>query len=172
MKTWICLSLVLLLSGCAGMSDTLVTTVTDGFGRDVETVAGASIAKEQIIHSTLKADVEGYYKALEASGAKVEVTGFYEVPLADGKTGYLPLLVATAKEAPARNINLPTAPSEHPGWRFGGKVVDAGLSFGLGWLLNDFGQAALGGAQTKYYGDYNPQTAEPFVVFPEIVTAP
>ena len=159
------------LGGCSGLSDNLITTVTDEFGNVTETVAGASIAKEQIVHGTLKADVDGYYTALGDSGSKMGVDGYQEIVLKDGSKAYLPLMTASFKEAPKRNANLPTAPSEHPVWRFGEKVVDGALSYGLAFLLNDFGKEALGGAQTKYYGDYNynPQTATPFIVDPVVV---
>ena len=163
---------LLFLSGCASLSDNLITTVTDEFGVVTETVAGASVAKEQIVHATLQADVAGYYAAMKESGSNMGVDGYQEITLKDGSKAYLPLITASFKEAPKRNTNLPTSPSEHPAWRFGEKVVDAGLKYGLAFLLADFGKEAIGGAQTKYYGDYNPQTAEPYIVMPEVITAP
>lgn len=162
---------LLLLGGCAGLSDSVVTTVTDQAGKVTKTVAGASIAKEQVVHKTLQADTRGYYTALGTSGSKMEVTGYQEIDLADGSKGYLPLISATFREAPKRNSTLPTSPSIHPGWHFGEVVVESALTYGLADIIAGVTKKALDSSQTKYYGDYNynPQTAAPYVVNPVVV---
>lgn len=132
MRVLICLILTMFVSGCAGMSDTVITTLTDTAGNVTETVTGASIAKELAVHKTLQADVNGYYEALVKSGSKMEVTGYQEVAIRDGSKFYLPLMSATFSEAPKRNTTLPTAPSVHPAWKTGEKLISAGLwAFGI-----------------------------------------
>ena len=164
----------LFLTGCGGMSPLTVTEeMLDSGGNVVSkttsTVADASVAKERIVHKTLQVDTEGYYAALGLSGSKMEVTGYQEMVLADGSKGYLPLISSSFREAPKRNTALPTAPSIHPIWHFGESVVKASLTYGIADILAGVTEKAFDSAQTKYYGDYNPQTAEPYIVEPLVV---
>lgn len=133
---------LLFFGGCASMSDTVTTTITKTTGEVVTTVAGSSIAKEQAVHTTLQADVVGYYKAIAKSGAKMEVAGYQEVINPDGSKLYLPLMTASFIEAPKRNTNLPTEPSVHPAWKTGEKLISAGLwAFGIHEAANVFESA-------------------------------
>lgn len=125
------LCLMLLFSGCASVSDTVVTTVTEASGQVTETVAGASIAKEQAVHETLQVDTTGYYTALAASGSKMKVDGYQEVVMKDGSKMYLPLMSASFTEAPKRSTNLPTAPSVHPAWGFAERTLGQVAKYGM-----------------------------------------
>jgi uncharacterized protein YceK len=174
---WITILSLLLLSGCSSMSPLTITTeLLDSAGNVVskttDTVADASVAKEKIIHKTLQTDTAGYYAALEKSGAVFEVTGYQEIALADGSKGYLPMTKTSFKEAPNRNTTLPTSPSIHPGWHFAEKVSGDLLTFGLADLTAGVLDTAFDSAQTKYYGNYNPQTAAPYIVEPTVITSP
>ena len=79
----------------------------------------------------------------------------------------------TMRESPKFDQPLPTGPSVHPLWGTINNVVDKGIS-GLLWYTGIKEAGTFLGKQTdntgtKYYGNYNPQTAEPYVVRPEIV---
>jgi uncharacterized protein YceK len=130
-KILVPLLMVLSLSGCASMSDTVTTTITKTSGEVVTTVAGASIAKEQAVHDTLQEDVKGYYKALAKSGSQMKVDAYQEVVAADGSKIYLPLMSASFIEAPKRSANLPTAPSVHPAWGFAERTLGQVAKYGM-----------------------------------------
>lgn len=121
-----------MLGGCASMSETVVTTVTETTGQVTETVASASIAKEQAVHSTLQTEESGYYRALPKTGSKMGVTAYQEILLSDGSKAFLPLMTATFIEAPKRNTSLPTSPSVHPVWGVAKDAVKYGfLAYGV-----------------------------------------
>jgi hypothetical protein len=176
MKTFLPLILItaLFLPGCGSISPLTVTTETlDSAGnvisKTTETIASASVAKEQTVHKTLQLDTKGYYTAVEKAGAKFEITGYQEYLPKDGVVMMLPKFAATFRPTPVRNIRLPTAPSVHPVWHLGEVVADKGLTYGLADLTAGVLGNAFDAAQTKYYGDYNPQTAPPYIVNPVVI---
>ena len=74
------------------------------------------------------------------------------------------------------NQKLLTEPSVHPIWSTVNNVVDKGANLALWWKGLSEGFKFLGkqvdNTGTKYYGNYNPQTAEPYIVHPDVITVP
>jgi hypothetical protein len=164
--------LALTLSSCSMTPMTITSDMVDSAGAVVGTttkvIADSSVAKEQIVHDTLQADINGYYEGVKAAGTKVDITGWEEKTTPEGVKYNLPLITISVKEAPRRSTMLPTSPSVHPLWHFGEVFVKGALTYGLADLAAGTLETAFDSSQTKYYGDYNynPQTATPYVYTP------
>lgn len=177
---------VLSLSGCAYDSGSLDMGEVKIEGEPATTVTGqikdASVQKEAL-YGQMRQNRDNKQKAMyDKSGFKqtwkrVEKKTVMKIngqEIVMESTEYLPEV--EFREAPRFDQPLPTGPSEHPVWRFGEKVIDKGVD-GFLWFtgIKQLGSVLKGAqdtAQPKYYGDYNPQTAEPYVVYPEIVPVP
>lgn len=147
---------LLFLVGCAGMSDKVVTTVTDTAGNVTETVAGSSIAKERAVHKTLQNESTGYYKALSKTGSKMGIVSFQEISLPDGSKAFLPLITVSFIEAPARNTHLPTKPSDHPVWGVVQNVAKYGfMAYGVHEVSGLVSSLVSGASGIEINGDSN-----------------
>ena len=166
---------VILLAGCgdSGIMNITKLPVSD------ETVLGiagnvkdASVQKEIVVHQTLQKRDAMYAKMYKESGFSVE---FELVEVSPGMKVQV-MKKVQFREAPKFDSHLLTAPSEHPMWGvLKSTIKDAkeGFMFYTGiQALDSILGKSLDSAQPKYYGDYNPQTAAPYVVYPEIVTVP
>lgn len=172
----LCLLVVaLLLSGC-GKDGSITLTPIQLDGESINkfsgTISDASTIKEMTVHQTLQARDRAYAKAHKESGTKIkfklqEVTPGVYVQVIDE---------LSTRESPRFEQPLPTAPSEHPVWktvdRLGGKALDTWLWWTGITEVADVQKHSLDAAQTKYYGNYNPQTAAPYIVEPTIVMVP
>jgi len=175
MKKVFALVLVVMLSGCGSggvmdisklpMSDEAITEVTGS-------ITDTSVQKEAIFSSMVKNRDRLYAKMYEKSGFSVK---FKLVEVSPGVKIQM-MEEMSVKEAPRFEQPLPAGPSEHPGWRVGEKVLTKGMDTFLWWTgitaAKDILNAKTEAAQPKYYGDYNPQTAAPYIVEPTIVTVP
>lgn len=164
---FVMLSTILFLGGCAQVSDTAALKIFDESGKIVAELTGAAIQRDYLYtQQHIKRD-EVYRKSYAKSGSIME---YGNVTLADGSSAYLPTKV-TFRDMPHFQQNLETRPPDHRGWQTADKIVDGLTTFGLGFLVADFGKSALSGASTQYHGDYNynPQTAEPYIVNPVVV---
>lgn len=159
--------LAIALSGCGSgdvmnisklpISDEIVTEVTGS-------ITDSSVQKEALYTNMVKNRDRAYVKMYAQSGVNIK---FKLVEVSPGvKIQVMEEL--TIRETPRFQQDLPTGPSEHPVWRFGEKVLTKGFDTFLWWTGIDAGKAILTesikSAQPRYYGDYNPQTAAPFVV--------
>lgn len=172
----LCVVLALfLLSGCA--SDGSVSLSSLPIGDEAVTklsgnITDASTIKETVVHQSLQNRDRAYTKAHKESGFRVKFKmeqvspGVYVQVMED----------VSFREAPRFEQPLPTAPSEHPLWktldRLGGKAMDTVLWWKGIAEVADVQKHSLDAAQTKYFGDYNPQTAAPYIVEPTVVTVP
>lgn len=169
------LSPLLLLSGC-GKDGSIALQPIQVDGETIDKVSGtisdASTIKEVTVHQTLQARDRAYVKAHKDSGFRVkfkmqEVTPGVFVQVMDD---------VSFREAPRFEQPLPTAPSEHPLWRtvdrLGGKALDTWLWWTGITEFAEVQKRSIDAAQPKYFGNYNPQTAAPYIVEPQVVMVP
>lgn len=163
MKTGIAvLSIALLVSGCA--SNGAVTTITETANSVTTTFSGAAVQRDLAYMDRGKHRDSQDNAMYRLSGVNIinEM-----VTLADGTTAYLPKSI-TVRAPHTWSQKIETRPPDHRGWA----TLDKGLNVAtmgiLGYFLND----AFKGKTTGpvYGGDYNPQTAEPYIITPEIIT--
>jgi len=80
------------------------------------------------------------------------------------------------KETPRFDQPLPNGPSIHPGWKVAERVVEKTADTVLAITginaVKDVVNSKIDAAQPKYYGSYNPQTAQPYIVEPTVITVP
>ena len=179
------LALVSLLSGCASDSGSLsLTQPVDGeqivrLGGEIK---DASVQKE-FLYGQMVQNRDNKYQTMYAKSGfkqtwkdvkkstKMVVNG-QEIVIES--TEFLPEV--EYRERPHFEQSLPPGPSVHPFWQFANNTVDKGTNALLWWAGITQGADLLKNAQNKaapqYYGNYNPQTAEPYIVRPEIVTMP
>lgn len=172
------LAALLFLSGCGGTGGLIPVTDTmvNEAGDIVEKVGGytrdASLAKSKDFTEMYKTRDQAYVKMYAQSGTTID---FEMVEVKPGV--YVQVMKKiVSREAPRFQQNLPEKESEHPVWGVVEKVAVKTLDVaGTGWLatiMSDTVKAGFESAQTKYYGNYNPQTAEPYIVKPEVVLVP
>ena len=136
MRILIVLILAMMLSGCAGggmvpISSETVDTVVGGATTTMGYITDASAIKELAVHKTLQNRDKMVRDAHKDSGMSVgwqavEETVFYpgmKEPMVI--TRYLPTI--SYKEKAEFKQNLPTVPSEHPGWRVAENVATAAI---------------------------------------------
>lgn len=157
----------LVLSGCGsgGVMDISKLPISDESIVEVTgTITDTSVQKEALFTGMVRNRDRLHAKMYAQSGFNVK---FKLVEVAPGVKIQM-MEEVSFKEAPRFEQPLPTGPSEHPAWRFGEKVLVKGMETFLWWtgiteVFNSHNQA-LDSAQTKYYGNYNPQTAAPYIV--------
>lgn len=160
------------LTGCGAISDNSVMSLVNESGEIVGTIAGTAAQRDYFYTNQHIERDRQLGKMYEQSGISVEWT---TITLADGSVAHLPDKL-TVRDSPRFQQNLETRPPDHRGW----DTVDKGLGIvkdlGIGWLLKGFGETAVKEAGTKYMGSYSVdsfnQTAEPFIVTPEIIQVP
>lgn len=174
------LGLIMLTSGC-GSNGTMDITRLPVSDETVTAISGnitdASVQKELIVHQTLQNRDKMIKSSHSASGFKMKwVTVREEIQLPGQEaivmTRSMPEVSYTE---PAKfDQPLPVEPSQHPVWKFASglvKDVKEGFLIYTGIkALDNILSGSIDAAQPKYYGTYNPQTAEPYIVKPEIVT--
>ena len=163
------------LSGCGsggGMNVAKLPVSDDTVLGITGDITDASVQKEALYLQARVTRDKAYKSMYAQSGFSVE---FEMVEVSPG------VKVQTMKkvqfrEAPRFDQPLPDGPSEHPAWRLANNVVDKGTNAFLWWTGIPEGASLLkdGWSRTapQYHGDYNPQTAAPYIVSPEIVTIP
>ena len=160
------------LTGCGAMSDKSVMSLVNESGEIVGTIAGTAAQRDYFYTNQHVERDRQSTKQFEMSGVHVKME---KVDLPGGGISFLPTEF-TVRGNPQFQQNLETRPPDHRGW----DTVDKGLGIikdlGIGWLLNDFGKTAVKEAGTKYMGSYSVdsfnQTAEPFIVTPEVIQVP
>ena len=164
MKLLIPLLLILVLSGCADTGAlNLGSTVIDGEQATAITgqIKDASVQKEAIYFQAREKRDKAYKAMYKESGFNVK---FEFVEVAPG------IKVQVMKEVSFKEFDqpMPAGPSEHPVWKTVDNVVDKGTNVFLWWTgikeLAGVLKGAQDVAQPKYYGNYNPQTAEPYII--------
>jgi hypothetical protein len=165
----------ILLAGCNSAGPLNITSLPVG-NETIEKLSGditdTSVQKEALFTNMVK-NRDNVYKALYPnSGTKIE---FELVEAAPGVKIQM-IKSITSREAPRFAQALPTGPSEHPFWGTAKLFLEKGFSAFISYegITEGAGviKSALGAAQPKYYGNYNPQTAEPFVLHPEVIQLP
>jgi len=161
-----------ILSGCGSggvmdvsklpVSDETITSITGS-------ITDTSVQKEALYTDMVKNRDKLYRSMYAQSGFNVK---FKLVEVAPGVKIQM-MEEVTFRESPRFEQQLPTGPSEHPVWRFGEKVLVKGMDTFLWWTgitqLFNSQNKALDSTQTKYYGNYNPQTAAPYIVEPMVI---
>lgn len=161
------LAYLILLTGCGSggimnvsklpISDETITEVTGS-------ITDTSVQKEALYTNMVKNRDRTYAKMYAQSGFNVK---FKLIEVAPGIKIQM-MEEVTFREAPRFDQPLANGPSEHPIWRFGEKVLVKGFDTFLWWSGIDAAKAILTesikSAQPRYYGNYNPQTATPFVL--------
>lgn len=172
MKTLLVLIPLFLLAGCASDGSMNITklpisdeTVTALGGN----ITDASTQKEAIYFDARKSRDRAYKAMYDKSGFNVK---FELVEVSPGVKIQM-MREVSFKEAPRFDQPMPEGPSEHPVWKFAGNMVQQVkegflISTGIKTIDNVL-SGATDSAQPKYYGTYNPQTAEPYIVRPEVI---
>ena len=183
--TIIALASMLVLSGCASngglipVSDTSINKA----GEVIETTAGytrdASVAKEAAVLNAHNLRTAAKANSYKTEGFKLEWVAVKKTYFFPGMEKPIELTEQMPKvtyKAPLVFAQpLPMEPSRHPVWKFAGKVADGVFSLGGTWVKWYFGSDVakdyVSKSNPQYYGDYNynPQTAEPYVVNPVVV---
>jgi len=177
---------IILLAGCASDSGKLTLSSLPVDGEQVVQLGGdikdASVQKEVAFAHMVENRDNKYKSMYEKSGFKQtwkQVTKKTRIVTAGVETliettEYVPEV--EFKERPRFDQPLPSGPSVHPFWQFANNTVDKGTNALLWWTGITSGVDLLKNAQNKatpqYYGTYNPQTAEPYIVKPEVVVIP
>lgn len=144
-------------------------------------ITDTSVQKEAIFYKGRTDYLKTYsamYKESGFSTSYEKVTETFTVTV-DGKA----VTVVQEKHLPTFKYKdkpelqaMPSGPSEHPFWKFAGKFVDKGLETLLWWTgINraaDVADTLAKQSSPQYYGNYNPQTAAPYIVQPEIIFVP
>jgi hypothetical protein len=166
-KKSLLLFFILILSGCGngGMMNVIKLPVSDETITEVTgSITDTSVQKEALYTNMVKNRDRAYAKMYAQSGFHVK---FKLVEVAPGVKIQM-MDEVSFKEAPRFQQDLTAGPSEHPVWRFGEKVLVKGFDTFLWWTGIDAAKTvfseSIKSAQPRYYGDYNPQTAAPFVV--------
>ena len=163
------LSLVFLtlLSGCGsgGVMNITSLPVSDETIMGVTgSITDTSVQKEALYTAMVRERDKAYAKMYAKSGFNVR---FKLVEVAPGVKIQM-MEEVSFKESPRFEQPLPTGPSEHPAWKFGEKVLVKGMDTFLWWTGIDAAKAvfseSIKSAQPMYYGNYNPQTAAPYIV--------
>lgn len=167
MQKVLSLVLLILLAGCGsgGVMDISKLPVSDETITEVTgSITDTSVQKEALFTNMVKNRDRTYAKMYAQSGFNVkfklvEVTPGVKIQMMEE---------VTFRESPRFEQPLPTGPSEHPAWKFGEKVLTKSMDTFLWWTGIDAAKAvfseSIKSAQPRYYGDYNPQTAAPFIV--------
>ena len=176
MKTFFALIIAgLALSGCADTGTmNLGSHVVNG--EQVLGITGnvkdASVQKEALFFKAHETRDKAYQKMYSQSGFNVK---FEMIEVAPGVKVQV-MKEVSFKESPRFEQPLPSGPSVHPVWRSFDNAIDKGANMFLWWTGITQGVDLLKNAQNKaapqYYGNYNPQTAPPYIVQPEIVVVP
>lgn len=179
-------AVALMLSGCAnsgGLIPISDTTINEA-GQVVETTIGytkdVSIAKEQAVLSAHNARTAAALTAYKTEGLKLTwkpVKKTYQFPgMADSVTVTEMMPEISYKAPLVFDQPLPMAPSVHPAWAFATSAWHDTIGLGGKAIMWNYGsdmvKSALDNSGTKYMGDYHPQTAEPFIVEPTVITTP
>jgi len=144
------------------MSSESVSTIVGGATTTIGYVTDASAIKELAIHKTLQNRDKMVRDAHKDSGMSVGWQAVDETVFYPGMkepvviTRYLPTI--SYKEKAEFKQNLPTAPSEHPGWRVAENVATAairGTVMGIGLnAASDVLQASISSAGHNTTGSY------------------
>lgn len=172
MKKLIALALLLQLSGCgdSGIMNITKLPISD------ETVMGISgnitdtSVQKEALYTKMRTDRDKLQSKMYAqSGFNVK---FKLVEVSPGVKIQM-MEEVSFKESPRFEQPLPEGPSIHPAWKFGERVLTKGMDTFLGWTgitaAKDVLTDKVDASQPKYYGSYNPQTAQPYIVNPVIV---
>jgi hypothetical protein len=158
----------LLLSSCAEYYPLSDETLQAGgeYTRD------ASVAKEAEVHKTLRHRDTQIFKDNQTPTFKLTWKPVQETYQFPGMSAPITMSrvfpeVEVAQKTPFTQP-LPVAPSIHPVWKFGEKVADNVLFGWLGWLIGDMNKHSVDNARPVNTNSFN-QTAEPYIVRPEIV---
>ena len=164
---YLLLLLPLLLTGCGASYVPIAGDLVGMADDSVVFIKDASIAKEAIVHRTLQERDAAYALAYELSGTKIEFEMQEVMPGIYMQT----IKSLTSREAPHFRGELPTQPSIHPVWGTVNAGMDLAAKVGMFWIGADFLKEAWQNSAPQYSGPYNSynQTAEPFIVRPEIV---
>ena len=169
-KIWtlIFVSFLLVLGGCASMTDNAITTVIEEAGKITTTFTGDAVQRDLAYMDRGKHRDTQEQKMYDDSGVSME---YQLVSLGGGATAYLPKSISV--RAPHTwQQDIETRPPDHRGWATldkGLNVLSNGL---LGYFIGDAFKTVSDNTVTRYNGDYNYQTAEPYIVEPTIVTTP
>lgn len=171
MKTLITVLLVLilfLLSACA--STEAVTTIVQEGGKTITTLSGAAVQRD-VIYSNKRQHRDTLTKEMyNLSGINLTFERYtYTSP--DGSFTF------TANDIKTMTVRAPhtwmqkiaDTPPDHRGWATADKALGIVGNGVLGYFLNQIIGTANQEVGTKYYGDYNPQTATPYIVEPTII---
>lgn len=144
------------------VADETITEITGS-------ITDTSVQKEALFTNMVKNRDRLQSKMYAQSGFSVE---FELVEVSPGVKVQVMKKVAF-KETPRFEQPLPTGPSVHPAWKTADNLVDKTMQ-GILWYtgLTQLGKVLENGqnkATPQYYGNYNPQTAEPYIVNPVIV---
>ncbi len=174
---------LLFMCGCAGsgglvpVNDVMINEAGDIVEKTAGYTKDASIAKETAVLNAHNLRTSAKLKAYSSEGFKlkwVKVEKTYFFPGMEKPLTIFEQLPEVSYKAPLVFAQaLPMEPSKHPVWGLAGKVTDGVFSLGGTWVKWYFGSEvaknALDSSQIKYYGDYNPQTAAPYVVEPTVI---
>jgi hypothetical protein len=153
------------LSGCLGSK--AVTTIVQEGDKMTTTLTGAAVQRDIVYADERKHRDTQTEKMYKQSGVKMEME-MYTFTSPDGKFTFTTNRVKTVTaKAPNRyQQNIETRPPDHRGW----DSLDKGLGVlgkgVIGYFLNDAFQTGSQANGTRYYGDFNPQTAEPYIIEP------
>jgi len=165
--------LIMALSGCsmdAGNMSIIKPIDDDTIIQLAGTTKDASVQKEMVYYAARTARDKLYASMYKLSGFNVEFEMMEVKPGVFVQT----MKKVSFKEAPRFEQPMPDGPSFHPIWKTTEKFIDRGFDAFEWWTaitgLLSFGEKSLDQASTQYHGDYNPRTAEPYIVRPEIIT--
>jgi len=125
MKSYIFLPLLLTLSGCfwAGTGIPIpLDAMVEGVTESVPVIADASVAKEAIVHLTLRNYHKEYTKAFKASGTSID---FSMQEISPGV--YVQVISKLTSRGDVKMVAPPENPSVHPGWGVAERVLTKGI---------------------------------------------
>jgi len=155
---WVLVAGALGTSGCADTGGQLVKTI-DG---TTMAITSAAVQRDLIYNNTLMNRDTEYALAFKDSGVTME---YAMVDVGDGRMAYLPSKISV-RGMPEFKQNLESRPPDHRGWKSLDNFVEKGLYGWLGYLIGDFGKAAVSTAAPRYYGDYNQNSFNPITEIP------
>jgi len=156
------------LTGCFGAK--AITTIVQEGDKVTTTIAGAAVQRDVVYAEERKFRDTKTAEMYKTQGVNITME-VYTYTSPDGKFVYVTNRVknVTAKAPNSYQQKIETRPPDHRVW----STVDRGLDIlgkgVLGYFLNEAFQTSSNNSGTRYYGDYNPQTAEPYIVKPFVV---
>ena len=158
---------VLIISGCS--SKALTTIVQEG-DKITTTLSGAAVQRDVVYAQERQHRDSMTYKMYKQSGVNLEME-LYTYTSPDGKFVFTTNRVKNVSaKAPNRyQQNIESRPPDHRGWKTLDKALGVVSTGVIGYFLNDAFKETTQASGNRYYGDYNPQTAEPYIVEPYVV---